>query len=470
MIDDLLNDVRYSLRTLTRSPGFTAVAVLTLAIGIGASTTVFNVANWTLLRPVPGTAEPDRLARIALNLQSVSGSTMTAAHSILMDLRTHAETLTDLAGARDLRLNYARDGADAPRRVDGAVVTANFFDVLGVRPALGRTFAEDEGDIASEATVAVISRRLWRRDFGGDPDVIGRTVTLNGQPVIVVGVAPAGFLGDQLPGGTDIWVPAGAHRPVTSASGEPTYRRTIGRLAPGVDPARAEADLERVRRSLEEVHASVQGWRASVTPGLGLPRGAQSSVRQSVGILAGVVALLLLLTCANVANLLLARASRRRRELAVRQAMGAGRRRLVRLFLTESLLLALAGTAVALLATAWIGGLLDNVQIVRNAAALGDVRPDGRVFGFAMLAAFAATAVFGTAPAFAAARQDPVRGLKDGSRGSSRRPLLRHGLVVAQIAISLALVVGAGLLARTVQGLRAEDLGYRTDRLLAVSV
>ncbi|MFW6202579.1 MAG: ABC transporter permease, partial [Gemmatimonadota bacterium] len=367
MILDLLHDLRYSLRTLTRSPGFTAVAVLTLAIGIGASTTVFNVANWVLLRPVPGTAEPDRLVRVRMSMAEHPEATYPISHPNYADLRARSTTLTDLAATFEPSFSLAVEGAVEPRRVDGELVTANYFDVLGVRPALGRTFSDagSGADGTGAEPVAVISHRLWRGTFGGEPGTVGRTVTINGHPFTVIGVAPEGFLGDELPGTTDLWVPVAMHGQIVPARGEQLladrsdilYFEMVGRLAAGVEPTAAEAELRGIVEALAEEYPGENRMIArldqlpAVTHGLGIPAHAQADVRQTVWILAGVVGMLLLLTCANVANLLLARASRRRRELAVRQALGAGRARLARLFLTESTLLALAGAALALVAS-----------------------------------------------------------------------------------------------------------------------
>ena len=451
-IESLAQDIRYSLRTLRRSPVFTFVAVLILALGIGANTSIFSVISAVLLRPLPF-PEPDRLVMV---FEDRSGGTARLMPNQVdyVEWQRRSGSFDGIAAIADISYNLTGEGE--PERVGTSHATPNLFAVLGTQALLGRTFTPD--DIASTSVpVVVIDERLWLRRFAGDPGVIGRSILLDGLGHTVIGVVASDF---RVPDDNDIWVPASPE-----ALARQGAVNVVARLAAGVTAEQAEAELTALTKTMDQERGSPDA-RAGITI-VSLHEHLAGAVRPTLIMLLAAVAIVLLITCANIANLLLARGTMRSKELALRQALGAAHGRLVRQLLTESAVLAVAGVLAGIaLATASFGYLTRLVPTNLpggTAAAL-----DWRVLGFAIVLTLTTVVLFGVGPALAAARIDPADGLKKGaSRGvTPGRGRVRDALVVAEITLTVLMLAAGGLLFRSYAAVLSVDPGFSPQNLL----
>ena len=459
----LWQDVRYGLRTMRGNVGFTAVAVVALALGVGANTAIFSIVNAVLLRPLQY-PNADRI--VAIQELNREGRRVQVTPANFLDWREQATVFEHLAAIYARTSNLASGGE--AERIDLAMTSANFFEVFGVRPAAGRFFTPDE-EKAGHAPVVVIGRGLWQRRFGGDPGVVGRSVTLDGRSYTVVGVAPEGF---RYPDRTEAWVPPFSRVPTTHEQMDVERARgfgflsAVGLLKPGATLEAARAEMEAITSRLRQQYPESNNRRFNRVVTLHAHLVGESS--RALLLLLGAVALVLLIACANVANLLLARAAGRQKELAVRIALGATRLRLVRQLLVESVLLALAGGAAGLLLGWWGVDLLKGL-LPEGFPRLADIAVDPRVLGFTLLVSCATGLAFGLAPALQFTKPDVHAALKEGARGSTggaRGGRLRSLLIVSEVALSLVLLVGAGLLFRSFMRLQSVELGFRPQRVL----
>jgi len=460
----LLQDLRYGLRTLAKSPGFTAVAVATLALGIGANTAIFSVVHAVLLRSLPY-PEPDRL--VVMRERQIHSGEMGVAWPTFLDWRAQARSFQGMAGFRSDHVMLS--GVGEPEMLRSAQVSARFLPLLGVRPAIGRAF--DEADDRPEATpVAMLSNGVWKRRFGGDPSVVGRAVQLDASPYTIVGVLPASFA--FFPEAVDVYTPVGlmGSRPSWLERGNHSAMRVLARLAPGVSLEGARGEMETIMLRLEKEYPKTNsGNRATITY---LDDAMFRDFRAALWILLAAVGVVLLIACANVAHLLLARASSRRREFAIRAAIGAGRARIVRQLLTESLLLAGVGGALGIVLAIWMLGPLLRMapsEIPR----LGDTRIDPVVLLFTLAASTLTGLIFGLVPAAQASRSDPQTTLRESgntSTGGGARQRLRSALFVSEVALAFVLAVASGLLLRSLRQVEGVPPGVETDGVLALDV
>jgi putative ABC transport system permease protein len=460
----LTQDLRYALRALRQNPAFTAIAVLTLALGIGGVTAIFSVVNAVLLSRPPF-ADPDRL--LVLTETNPQAGTMSVAWPNFEDWRRQSRSFAGLAA-------YQQDGfnvtlGDGPVRLAGARVSANLFPLLGIRPALGRTFTEEEDRPGAERAV-LLTYGAWRGRFGGDPAILGRSLKLDGLPYTVVGVLPPDFR--FLPPAEDLFVPAGlsADDPAWTRRGNHNGHLVVGRLRPGVSAAVAAAEMSAIARGLEARYpVSNSGVRVHLEA---LEKTRVGDVRSPLAVLLAAVLLVLAIACANVANLLLAAGAARRRELAIRSAIGADRRRIVRQLLTESVVLSVGGGALGVALAIWGVGPLAALAPA-DISGLGHVRVDGAVLAFALGVSVLTGLVFGLAPALQTSDPDLQSALKLEGRSATpgrSRQRLRAGLLVAEVALALMLLAGAGLMVRTMLRLRAVDPGFDPSGVLALTV
>ena len=459
----LLQDLKYALRMVARAPGFTAVVAVTLALGIGANTAIFSVVYSLLLRPLPY-RDPDRIAMVWQDMTARGGPAREfTTPGNFVDLAGEHGTFESVAAVRGWQPTIT--GLGDPEPLVGEQVSFEYFTVLGIAPARGRDFTlEDDGP--GSARVAIISHGLWIRRFGADPGALGRQVTLGGEPHEIVGVMPDSFRPAIVPN-AEIWRPGRLNRAAPSRG--MVILRTIARLGPGLDLERARVAARAIAGRLQLAHPDAnQGVTFAVVP---LHEQIVGDIRPSLLVLLAAVGFVLLIACANVANLLLARGSSRRREIAVRLALGARRTRVVRQLLTESLLLAVCGGVLGLLVGTWSLDAL-SALLPSNLPAIRGAQIDRHVLAFAAAVTLGTGVLFGLMPSLQASRHPLGQGLKDGARGSGERhgQRARRTLVVAQIAIALVVMVGSGLLLRTFLRLQSANLGFEPADVLVGSV
>jgi putative ABC transport system permease protein len=461
MSGGFLQDVRYACRGMLKARGLTLVAVVTLALGIGANTAIFTVVNALLLRPLPYT-DSDRLVMVWQDLRARGGpATEWPGPSQHFDWKAETSVFENLTSVRGWNASLGGGGA-LPEAFPGEQTTFEYFDVLGARPALGRTFRQSD-DIPNAPRVVVLSHSLWTQRFGGDPSAVGRMVSINGENHEVIGVMPATF--------TSAWVTnARLWRPLrmnpTNPSRNLAVNHTIGRLKPGVSLAQAKAGLATLAKRLEREHPeSDTGKGINPVP---LQEQKVGNVKPALFMLQGAVAFVLLIACVNIANLLLSRASGRVREIAVRRALGADRMRIVRQLLTESVILALIGGATGLILGVWGVAALKSIA-PEGTPRIAEVGVDRTVLAFAALLSLATGIVFGLVPAAHAARDQFTDALKQGGRGhmGDGGGRARRLLIVAELALALVLLVGGGLLLRTFIALQRADLGFNPNNVVA---
>jgi predicted permease len=468
----LFQEIRYSLRVIAKSPGFAAIAILTLALGIGANTTIFSWINSALLNPVPGISNPDEVVSLTLNKPGEKPFPFT--YPDIEALRKGQQSLAGITACGFAQTSLA--GKGKPERVWGMVASANYFDVLGVRPILGRGFLPEEDEKPGGAPVAVISYRLWQARFGSNPEIVGQTIGINQHPYTIVGVTPAVFQGSQTGVRTDIWVPM-----MMEAQFEPLgdllndhhqfWLLAFGRLKPGIRLEQAQQEMTlRLKPEVESYPEEHKGHESvTVYPLWRNPFGLNQFLSTLLPILMCIAGMVLLLACANVANLMLVRSVGRRREIAIRLSLGAGRWQLVRHLLVESLILALAGGVVALLITFWTQGTLMKFMPATDYPVSLSVKADRTVLLATLGISVLTGVIFGILPALRASREAPVAVLKEDTGSASvgvRKARLASGLVVAQISLSLLLLVCAGLFIRSFLSAQLINPGFNSHNVL----
>jgi putative ABC transport system permease protein len=458
MFADMLNDVRYAMRQLIKTPGFTVVAILTLAFGVGATSAIFSVVNSVLLKPLP---YPDAASLVRVYERVPNYGRFAVAPATFLDWREQNTVFSSIATYGSSTATV--DLGSGPERLTGSTASADLFDVLNVAPALGRAFSKAE-DAPGKTGVVVLSHGMWQARFGGDPGVLGRTITMNGEPVVVVGVMPASFYFPSRE--TQYWRPIGLP-PAPTRGGH--YLGVIARLKPGVPVQQAGTEMAAISERLATQYPENSANESAET--LSLHDQVVGPIRPMLITLFAAVFVVVLIACANVANLLLVRASIREKEIAIRAAMGAGRRRLIRQMLTESLVLAAAGGALGV-ALAYFAITPIQTLSAGSIPRAADIALDARVLGFAFLLSVATGVLFGLAPAWQASRAGLGAVLKEGGRSSSTGGgrWMRNALLVAEVALSIVLLVGATLLIRSFSRLTNVDPGFRSENVLAFQV
>ena len=467
-------NLQYSLRTLRKRPGFTLTVVITLALGIGANATIFTWIKAVLLEPLPGIEQPERLVEVWGATRN--NSALSLSYLDYLDYRDRNVVFSGLAAHQVQPLNLGRGGK--PERVWGAVVSGNYFNVLGVKGLIGRTFLPEEDRTPNSHPVAVIGYGLWQRDFGADPKVIGRTITLNEHDFTIIGVTPKEF-GSPFAGiALDAWTPvmmkdyvALPHFSLTDRGSR--WLMVMGRLKPGVTVVQAQANIAAIARQLERTYRQTNDQMGAAVYLLSQsPFSLKRSMQSALAVLMAAVAIVLLIACANIANLLLARAASRRKEVAVRLALGSTRWRMLGQMLTESFVLASCGAAVGLTLAFWTARSLPAFLPPYGIQVSFDTRPDVVVLAFTLGLTVITTVLFGLAPALQASKPDLVAALKDNAaalgQGQRKFPL-QHALVISQMALSTVALISAGLFVRSLREAYEADPGFDPHRVLLAS-
>ncbi len=472
VIETLLQDLRFGVRRMLKGPGFTIIAILSLALGIGANTAIFSLVNTVLLRPLP-VAHPEQL--VSVFPVAKDDSIEAFSYPNYVDFRDRNAVFSGLFVTRFAPMSLSHDGNN--ERIWGYLVSGNYFDVLGVRAAQGRTFLPEEDQTRLSHPVVVVSYACWRRRFGADPALVGKNIILNGHSFVVVGITPEGFNGTEIAYTGELWVPAMMQEWIEPGNNYLDKRGNqnmfaTGRLKQGVTQEQAAASLNILAQELgKEYPDTNEGQTVTLTPpGLIHPM-LRGPVISFTGVLMAVVGLVLLIACTNLANLLLARATERRKEIAIRLALGASRIRLIRQLLTESITLSIGGGAAGLLFALWAVNLVMAFKPPVDFPLTIDLKIDARVFVFSLLASLLTGVLFGLVPALQATKPELVPALKDAaSQAGHGRSRLRGGLIAAQIALSLVLLIAAGLVVRTLQHLQTMSPGFDPENALMMSV
>ena len=473
MVETFLQDIRYALRGLRKSPGFAVVCVLTLALGIGTNTAMFTVINAVLIRPVSGVVDPGGL--VILERLQKNNPDFAFGYPDYLDYRDQSQSFTGLAARCRTALILSHGTTE---RIVGELVSGNYFSVLGVNPTAGRLIAAEDVQTDDEAPVAVLSYGIWQRVFGSDPEVAGKNILLNGHSFTVIGVAARPFAGTTVGSATDVWLPLSMQpTAIPRMSRGVLHNRNagwieiFGRLKRNVQLVEARSEMQIIAGRLATAYPESNEHRSvDVIPSFGMDPDDRAALEKFFGLLIGSVGILLLITCSNVANLLLSRADSRRREIAVRLALGAGRGRLVRQFLTEGLLLSFLAGALGLLVAPWAGNLILAFRQPLYALHNVDTTPDARVLAFTLLVALLTGVLFSLAPALQSSKPDLVVTLKDNTPGAGRRSRLRSLLVSSQVALSLVLLIVAGVTVRRMQKIVNENPGFTTSHILMMSI
>jgi putative ABC transport system permease protein len=463
-MDTLLRDIRYGVRSLLKRPGFTAIALVALALGIGANTAIFSLVNAVLLRPLPF-AEPDRLVWLFGNIRN-GGNRASVSPLDFLDYRNQNAAFEEFAGMISVPIPTNLTGNGEPERLTAAAVTGNYFRALGVKPALGSTFRFENEKPGSDQ-VAVLSYSLWQKRFGGDAAILNKTVTLDGKSFQVLGVMPQEF---TFPQSAELWVPLNFDASPGMKQRKAHFLRPVGRLKSGVTLAQAQADTDAVARRLEEQYPDTDtGWNLRLVP---LREQLIGNTRPTLFILFGAVGFVLLIACANVANLLMVRAAGRQKEIALRTALGAGRFRIARQMITESVLLAVAGGALGTLLAIWGVELLVKLS-QGSVPPTAHVRIDATVLAFTLLISLLTGVLFGLVPALRTMKLNLSESLKEGGRSGgdgAGRNRTRSVLVVLESAVAVVLLIGAGLLVRSLVQLQNTSPGFDAHNILTMNV
>ena len=460
-MDSIIKDIRYGVRGLLKRPGFTVIALVALALGIGANTAIFSLVNAVVIRPLPF-RDPDQLVWVFGNIRN-GGSRASVSPPDFLDYRSQNKTFEQFAASGTQPLSVNLTGSGEPERIMVSAVSGNYFDTFGVTPALGRGFTL-ENEKSGQELVTVLSHAFWQKRFAGDPNIVGKTITLDSKSYQILGVMPAGV---TLPQTAELWTPMNFDGNPEMKWRKAHFLRPVGRLKPGVTLTQAQADTDMVAAHLEQQYPdSNSGWNLRL---VSLREQLVGGTRTILFVLFGAVGFVLLIACANVANLLLVRAAARQKEIALRTALGASRLRIVRQMLTESLLLSVLGGALGALLAVW------GVQLLVSLS--GDSLPptmkvaiDTNVLAFTFVISIVTGLLFGLAPAFRTAKVNLIDSLKDGARGSegTLRNRTRSLLVVFESAVAVILLIGAGLLVRSLIALQRVDPGFDSNNVLTL--
>jgi putative ABC transport system permease protein len=462
-MDSIIKDIRYGVRGLLKRPGFTAIALVALALGIGANTAIFSLVNAVVIRPLPF-PDPDRLVWVFGNIRN-GGSRASVSPPDFLDYRSQNKTFEQFAASGTQPLAVNLTGSGEPERIFASAVTGNYFDTFGITPAIGRAFTLDNEKPGSDQ-VTVLSHAFWQKRFGGDPNIVGKTITLDSKSYQILGVMPAGV---SFPQSAELWTPMNFDGDPDMKMRKAHFLRPIGRLKPGVTLAQAQADTDMIAAHLEQQYPeSNTGWNLRL---LSLREQLVGGTRTMLFVLFGAVGFVLLIACANVANLLLVRAAARQKEIALRTALGASRLRIIRQMLTESLLLSILGGALGALLAIWGVQLLVTLS-ADSLPRTVNVTIDTNVLAFTFAISIVTGLLFGLAPAFRTAKVNLIDSLKDGARGTegTLRNRTRSLLVVFESAIAVVLLIGAGLLVRSLIALQRVDPGFDSNNVLTLGI